>query len=199
MPKSRSRMSGCLTNVLFLILLAVMVFFIYKWVTSLGSANMVITKLSVTEKIGRSGNPIEGSKLITLHLTNTGNQPGKFTLDTENYKEAQQLEGREIKEHPKLWSFKTELYFSGLDEWRKYANSEIWSGNKITPGALEIAVAVQETLELEAYIKSSRGWQIPMPEIAIESMEEAAPQPSRLRISVISPKGETVLTEEADL
>ncbi|MBD3219217.1 MAG: hypothetical protein GF310_13155 [candidate division Zixibacteria bacterium] len=199
MPKSRSRMSGCLTNTLLLILLAVLAFFIYKWVTSLGSANMVITKLSVTEKIGRSGNPIEESKLVTLHLTNTGNQPGKFTLDTENYKEAQQLEGQEIKGHPKLWTFRTELYFSGLDEWKEYANSEIWSGNKITPGALEIAVAVQETLELEAYIKSSRGWQIPMPEIAIESMEEAAPEPSRLRIGVISPKGETVLTEEADL
>jgi hypothetical protein len=192
-------MSGCLTNILLFILLAVMAFFIYKWITSLGSANLVITKLSVAEKIGRSGVPIEGSKLITLHLTNTGNQPGKFTLDTENYIEAQKLEGNVIEGHPRLWTFRTELYFPDLGRWTEYSNSQIWRGNKITPGALEIVVALQETLELETYLKSSRGWQVDIPGMAEGFPEDSLPDPSKLKISVISPKGETTLTEEADL
>ena len=192
-------MSGCLTNFLFLILVAILAFFIYKWIVSLGSANIVITKLTVTERVRRSGEPIEGSKLVNLHLTNIGDQPGKFTLDMDNYIEAQKLEGREIKDRPNLWSFSTELYFDERDEWIEYPNSEIWTGNKIIPGALEINMAEKETLELEAYLKDSRGWRISLPEEGETLPEEELLGPSELRITVFSPQGDIYLSMEAAL
>jgi hypothetical protein len=192
-------MSGCLTNFLFFILIAILIFFVYKWVISLGSANIVITKLMVTERIRRSGEPIEGSKVVNLHLTNIGDQPGKFTLDMNSYIEVQELEGREIKSRPDLWSFSTELYYDDLDEWIEYQNSEIWAGDKISPSILEINIAKQETLELRAYLKDSRGWRIDLPGEAQALEEGDLPDPTALRITIFSPRGEVSLSMEAEL
>jgi hypothetical protein len=192
-------MSGCLTNFLFFILIAILIFFVYKWVISLGSANIVITKLTVTEKIPKSGEPIEGSKVVNLHLTNIGDQPGKFTLDMNSYIEFQELEGREIKSRPNLWSFSTELYFDDLDEWIEYQNSKIWKGGKITASVLEINIAKQETLELEAYLKGPQSWLIDIPGISQTPEEEDIPGLSALRITIFSPSGEVSLSMEAEL
>lgn len=199
MKKGRGARPGCLANLLFIILLLVLAFFIYKWITSLGSAQVVITSLSVTEKVGKSGEPVEGTKLVHLSLTNTGNQPGPFTFDVENYRDAHKLEGKEIGPNPKVWSFNTEIYFSVLDRWIEYPNADLWSGPKITPGALEITMPEGETLELETYLKDSRGWRIKMPSEAAGASEENLPQPEKLRISIISPKGSASTSEEIDL
>jgi hypothetical protein len=199
MKKKRAGRPGCLANILFVVLILVLAFFIYKWITSLGSARIVITNLSVTEKVGRNDEPIEGSKLVQLNLTNTGNQPGAFTLDLENYIEAHKLEGKEVGPNPKVWSFRTEIYFSILDKWVEYPNSDYWSGSKITPGALEITVAEGGTLELEAYLKDSRGWRIRMPSGAEGATEEELPQPRKLRITVLSPGGAEYSSEEINL
>lgn len=199
MSKSHTRMSGCLTNFLFFILIAILIFFVYKWVISLGSANLVITKLTVSEKIPKSGEPIEGSKVVNLHLTNIGDQPGKFTLDMNSYIEVQELEGREINSRPDLWSFSTELYYDDLDEWIEYQNSRIWTGGKITASVLEINIAKQETLELEADLKGSQRWLIDLPGEAQVPEEEDIPGPSALRITIFSPSGEVSLSMEAEL
>jgi hypothetical protein len=199
MKKSRAGRPGCLANILFVVLVLVLAFFIYKWITSLGSARIVITNLSVAERIGRSGEPIEGSKLVDLNLTNTGNQPGAFAFDLENYREAHKLEEKEIGPNPDVWSFKTEIYFSLLDKWVEYPNSDLWGGSKITPGALEITMPVGETLELQAYLKDSRGWRIRMPSGPSGASEEQLPLPERLRISILSPKGSVSSSEEIDI
>jgi hypothetical protein len=199
MKKSRGKSPGCLANLLFIILILVLAFFIYKWITSLGSAHIVITNLSVAEKVGRAGEPIEGTKLVHLGLTNTGNQQGAFTLDLENYIEAHKLEGKEVGPNPRVWSFRTEIYFSILYKWVEYPNSDYWSGSKITPGALEITLTQGETLELEAYLKDPRGWRIRMPAGVEGATEEELPQPEKLRIIVLSPKGAESSSEEITL
>ncbi len=195
MHKRKKGSHGCLTNLLFAVLVIVLAFFIYKMITGLGSAKIIINELSVAEKTKRSGEAIEGSILISLKLKNAGNQPGDFTLDTENYEEAQKLEGLKAG---RVWSLKSELYFPEQDKWITAANPDLWTGPKITPGALSIKIEKDSGLDLEAYLKGSRGWRIKLPDMPETEPNTDMPIPNRLKVSVFSPSGEAVDIREIE-
>jgi hypothetical protein len=195
MHKRKKGSHGCLTNLLFAVLVIILAFFVYKMITGLGSGKIIINELSVAEKIKRSGEPIEGSILISLKLKNAGSQPCSFTLDTENYSEAQKLEGLKPG---RVWSLESELYFPEQDKWVMITNSDIWTGSKITPGALSIKIEKDGGLDLEAYLKGSRGWRIKLPIMPESESNADMSIPNRLKVSVLSPSGEVVDAREIE-
>lgn len=195
MHKRKKGTHGCLTNLLFAVLVIVLAFFVYKMIAGLGTAKIIINELSVAEKTKRSGETIEGSILIILKLKNAGNQPGSFTLDIGNYLEAQRLEGLKPD---RVWSLESELYFPEQDKWVMVANSDLWTGSKITPGALSIKIEKDSGLDLEAYLKGSRGWRIKLPVMPEPESNADMSIPNRLKISVLSPSGEAVDTREIE-
>jgi nitrogen fixation protein len=195
MHKRKKGSHGCLTNLLFAVLVIVLAFFVYKVITGLGSARIIINELSVAEKTKRSGETIEGSILISLKLKNAGSQPGSFTLDIENYIEAQKLEG--VKPG-RVWSLKSELYFPQQDKWITVANPDLWTGSKITPGALSIKLEKDSGLDLQAYLKGSRGWRIKLPNLPEIESNTDMPIPNRLKVSLLSPTGKAADTREIE-
>lgn len=195
MRKPKKGRHGCLGNILLAILLIVLAFFVYKFITGMGSAKLIINELSVSEKAKRSGETIEGSILISLKLRNAGSQSGDFTLDTANYFEAQRLEG--VKPG-RVWSLKSELYFPQQDKWISMANPDLWSGPKITPGAISIKIEKEDGLDLEAYLKGSRGWRIMLPVMPETESNSDMSIPNRLKVGIISPSGEVVDTREIE-
>jgi hypothetical protein len=164
-------------------------------ITGLGSAKIIINELSVAEKTNKSGETIEGSILVSLKLKNAGSQPGDFTLDTENYIEAQKLEGLKPG---RVWSLKSELYFPQEDNWITVANPDLWTGSKIIPGALSIKIEKDSGLDLQAYLKGSRGWRIKLPVMPETESNTDMPIPNRLKVSMLSPTGEAVDTREIE-
>ncbi len=198
MAKSSRKGPGCLVNIILIILIAVLAYLIYRGIAGLGSADIEITSLSVQERIDRDGEPVEGTVVIALEITNTGSREGNFTLDISKHNEARSQEGLNTDLSSKIWTFSSELYYPSIDKWIELENSKYWGGDKITPGALEITLKEHESLDLEFYMKSSRGWRIQPPEgLAISDSLAVAPQ--KLRISVISPDGEAAMQMALDL
>jgi len=191
----KKRKFGCLARLLLIIFIIMLAFSIYKWIGTLGSANLEISELSSGQKTSRTGDPIEGSILVHLTLKNTGRQPGNFCLDLDNYRESQALEGLEIDQ---VWSFKTEFYYKTIDRWIELPNADIWSGKKITPGALEITVDKYTEITLDAYIKNSRGWKIKPPADLFPDSVKNIISPKSLRITILSPSDKSLESQTID-
>jgi hypothetical protein len=196
MRKLKKKKSGCLARVLLIILIIALAFSIYKWIGTLGSANLTISKLTSEQKTGRSGDLIKGSILINLTLENSGRQPGNFCPDLDNYRESQELEGLQIDA---VWSFKSELYYPSIDRWIEFPNTDIWSGKKITPGALSITIDKYTVIELEAYLKNSRGWKIKPPSNLFPDSMINIVSPKTMRITLFSPSGNESESKTIDL
>jgi len=182
---------GCLTKLLYLIILIIAVFFIYKFIASWGSARFEISSISVAEKMNKSGEPIPGSIFVSLELENTGNEEGLFCMDLDNYIEARKIEGKSADNLPKVWYFTSELYYPSTDQWQTLANSQYWSGDKMTPGALEVNIPEKSTINLELYLKNSRGWKIKLAQPEI--------QPSKIRVTLYQPSGKIVQSQEREI
>ena len=189
--KKNAKKGGCLRRLLILVILIVVAFFTYKFIDSWGSAKFEITSLHLSEKLNKSGEPISGSLLVKLELKNTGSEEGLFCMDIDNYIEARKLEGKSTDDIPKVWYFSTEFYFPTLNEWQAIVNGEYWSGEKMTPGALKVNVPEDAVINLEAYLKNSRGWKLQLP--------NAESEPSKIRITLYKPGGQVVQTEERPL
>lgn len=189
--KKNTRKSSCLIRFLYLIILIAALFLIYKFIASWGSAHFEIIALNVAEKHSKSGEPIPGSILISLELENSGDEDGLFCLDLDNYIEARKMEGKTADNLPKVWYFTSEFYYPATDQWQALPNSLYWSGEKMTPGALEVNIPEKEIINLQLYLKNSRGWKI--------KLSQPDLYPTKIRVTLYQPSGSIAESRESEI
>jgi hypothetical protein len=183
--KKPKKKRGCFSGFLGFLILLIILYFGWQWLSGLGSAKFEISSLEARLKTDREGIPRDSTILVEMTLVNRGSQPGQFVLDRDSYDEARQLENLEAG---KVWTFKTELHYPGIDQWITIDNADNWGGDKITPGALEITLDENAELSLSFYIKSGRGWRVRMPEHIPAGIDNRSVA-DQLQVSIISPAG----------